>query len=336
MSGEPLIWILSGGRHGDLDQMLTLAKAIGWPFEVKQLSFRKPDIPLLAPRLLKQALAPPWPDLVLCAEASASVIALGLKHKSGGRTRAVCIGRPSGRGGDFDLIITTPQYRIPRAANVVELSMPLSAAPPPRHSGTPDGPIVLLVGGPAFPDRLDAPIATTLATELVTYARGRNKLLSIQTSPRTPVDAVRALKRAVSPPHSLSIFGTGENRYRELIADASEIVVTSDSISMLADALGSGRPVSVYPLPKPRSIKWQLGEWLYRNAVEEPSPLFTPVRLLFDWGLIEAAADRKRLHTRLITEQRLTWFGEPPLKPQPVPGNRDLEMALGSLRALMG
>ena len=31
MAAEPTIWILSRGRKGDLDQMLALAKATGWP-----------------------------------------------------------------------------------------------------------------------------------------------------------------------------------------------------------------------------------------------------------------------------------------------------------------
>ena len=97
MTAEPNIWILSRGRKGDLDQMLVLARAAGWPFEVKRLSFRGPDIPVLSPLLLRRresGLAPPWPGIVLCAEASASVIALEIKRKAKGRTRAVCIGRP--------------------------------------------------------------------------------------------------------------------------------------------------------------------------------------------------------------------------------------------------
>jgi hypothetical protein len=111
--------------------------------------------------------------------------------------------------------------------------------------------------------------------------------------------------------------------------------VTSDSISMLSDALASGRPVSVYPLPQALNLKWRAGEWLHRHAVEAPSPLFTPVRWLFDAGLIEAAADRRRLHARLVAEKRLVWFGEEPLPPQQGAGARDLETAVQSLRALM-
>jgi uncharacterized protein len=337
MTGEPNIWILSRGRKGDLDQMLALARATGWPHEVKRLAFRGPEVPVLSPLLLKRrasGLVPPWPDIVLCAEASPSVIAREIKRRSKGETRAVCLGRPAGLAHGLDLVITTPQYRIPPAPHVVELSMPLAAGAGPSPE-TPDGPIALLVGGPAFPDRLDGAAAERLAIEAMAHAERKGKILSVQTSPRTPDEAVTALERTVRPPHRLAIFGSGENRYRDALAEASEIVVTSDSVSMLSDALASGKPVSVYPLPQSQNLKWQAGEWLYRNTVEVPSPPFKPIRWLFDTGVIEAAADRRRLHARLVAENRLVWFGEDPLPPQPEAMRRDLETAVESLRALM-
>jgi len=320
MTADPTIWILSGGRKGDLDQMLVLARTISWPFEVKQIA---------------QGKAPPWPDLVLCAEARASVLARRIKRLSEGKTRIVCLGRPAGSARNFDLVITTPQYRIPAAPNVVEISLPLASVAEQSSAGTPDGPIALVIGGPAFPDILDGHTAARLASEAIAYAGRRSKILSVQTSPRTPPDAVRALRDAIRPPHVLGVFGEGENRYAAVLAGASEIVVTSDSISMLSDALAAGKPVSVYPLPQVQNIKWRTGEWLYRNAIETPSPLFAPVRWLFDSGWIEAAADRRPLHARLVEERRVAWFGEAPLPPQPSVMGRDLERAVESLRALM-
>lgn len=339
MTAEPTLWILSRGRKGDLDQMLVLARAAGWPFEVKRLSFRGPELPVLSPVLLRRresGLTPPWPDVVLCAEASASVIALEIRRKAKGRTRAVCIGRPAGSARGFDLVITTAQYRIPAAPNVVEISMPLAAAAQPLGGVMPEGPVTLLAGGPAFPDRLDAAVAARLASDAMAYAIGKNRILSVLTSPRTPDPVIAALEQSVAPPHRLAVFGSGENRYREALAEASELVVTSDSVSMLSDALASGKPVSVYPLPQSRNVKWRIGEWLYRNAVEEPSAPFAPVRWLFDTGLIEAAADRRRLLARLVAGKRLTWFGEGLLPPQPEAMQADLETAVRSLRGLTG
>ena len=149
----PKIWILSRGRKGDLDQMLALAKASGWDYEAKHLRFAGPEIPLLSRLLLQNGndvLTPPWPDFVLCAEASPSVIARAIRRASGGKTRAVCLGRPAGSAAGFDLVITTAQYRVPPAANVVELSMPLAAdagAEAEAGGPVPEGVIALLVGG---------------------------------------------------------------------------------------------------------------------------------------------------------------------------------------------
>ena len=336
MAAEPRLWILSRGRKGDLDQMLALVNALGWPHEVKTLRFAGPEIPVLSTLLLRQKLSPPWPDLVLCAEASPSVIAREVKRRSNGQTRIMCLGRPAGSAGNFDLVITTAQYRIPAAPNVVELSMPLAARREAKTSASPDGPIALLVGGPAFPDRLGATEAQNLVADAIAYAAQKGKRLHVQTSPRTPAPAIAALENAIATPHRLDVFGRGENRYQQLLGSASEIIVTSDSVSMVADALASGKPTAIYPLPQSHDAKWQLGEWLYRNAVEAPKPLFAPVKGLFDIGLIEAAADRRRLFTRLVREQRLSWFGEPLVPPQPEAAGRDLARAVQSIRALMG
>ena len=254
MAAEPRIWILSRGRKGDLDQMLALAKATGWPFEVKTLRFAGPEIPVLSHAAAEatRARSPPWPDLVLCAEASPSVIAREIKRQSR---------RPDA-------------HRLPRQACGLGRRISISSSPPrntafrrrqrgrtldaagrrwrSRPRGTRrTGPSRSLVGGPAFPDRLDAAAAERLPPTPLAYAARRNAVLDVQTSPRTPPEADRRARAPRSaPPHRLGVFGAGENRYRDALAEASEIVVTSDSVSMVSDALASGKPVSVYPLPQ--------------------------------------------------------------------------------------
>lgn len=335
MAAEPTIWILSRGRKGDLDQMLALARATGWPHEVKTLRFAGPEIPVLSKLLLKETLSPPWPDLVLCAEASPSVIAKAIRRASGGRTRAVCLGRPAGSAAGFDLVITTAQYRIPRAANVVELAMPLAAETAGAAPPVAGGPVAVLVGGPAFPDRLDEAAAEQLASDVLALAARKGAVLDVVTSPRTPAAAIAVLDRRITAPHRLTVFGRGENRYRAALAAASKIVVTSDSVSMVSDALASGKPVSVYPLPQALNMKWRLGDGLYRHCVEVPQPLTGPVRWLFDAGIVEVAPDRRKLFGRLAAEGRLGWFGEDPPPPQPDAARRDLATAVQSLRQLM-
>ena len=342
MGAEPDIWILSRGRKGDLDQMVALCEAGGWSYEIKRLSFAGPEVPVLSSLLLKDDshLSPPWPRVVMCAEASASVIAKALKRKSGGAIKAMCVGRPAGATDDFDLVITTPQYRIPAGRNVVELSMPISA--PPEGAAIAPYPredirhlTALVVGGSAFPDRLNKEAATTLIADVFAKVKAAKGVLAVHTSPRTSQDVVSTLRQSVGPPHRLHVFGEGDNLYRPLLSAADEIVVTSDSVSMVSDALTSGKPVSIYPLPQLLNLKWRAGEWLYSNAVEKRSAMFAPARWLFDAGIIEAAADRRRLFARLVAQKRATMFGSATVSPQPDAFRRDLKRAVESLRALM-
>ena len=36
----PIVWVLTGNKAGDSTQVLALAEALGWPFEIKQFVYR--------------------------------------------------------------------------------------------------------------------------------------------------------------------------------------------------------------------------------------------------------------------------------------------------------
>lgn len=341
-SERPRIWILWRRRNGDLDQMLALAKELDWPYVIKRLDFARPDIPILAPLLLKRSsddLSPPWPDAVICAEALPSMIVRVLKKRSSGHIRTICLARPAGSPDGFDLVITTPQYRLRPGANVLELGMPLSApSSPVVPTDTSCQPrIAVAVGGSSFPDRLDATAARAMAESVTAYADRRSAVLDVITSPRTGEDAAVALEAAFTAPNEVHHFKPGaDNPYRRLLATAREIVVTSDSVSMVADALATGKPVSVYRLPQIRNLQWRITEWLYDHAVLHPDAWLAPVRWAFDAGVFEATADRHLLFDRLSRDGRLSWFGDTPASPRPDAGGSDLDLAAARVRSLLG
>lgn len=342
MAASPHVWILWRSRKGDLDQMLSLVKAVGWTHEIKPLEFRGPGIPALAPLLLaagSDPLTAPWPDVVMCAEALPSIIARHLKQKSGGRLKTVCIGRPAGTPDAFDLVITTPQYRIPSANNVVELSLPLVAPrvenPQPPHQLVKHRPLIaVLVGGASFPDRLDGPTAKQLIHDVRPYTERLGGTMTVLTSPRTGADAIAALGAEVKAPHRLHVFGQGENQYHSLLAAADQIIVTSDSVSMVADGLETGKPICVYRLPQSLGLQWTIARWLYTQAIEQHSRFLRPIRWLFDAGVFEAPADRRLLFEGLVSERRIGWFGGEQPKPQSDAGAHNLARAAECLRAL--
>ena len=308
------IWILSHARRGDLDQMLALARALGWPATVKRLSFRTAKlaaIPFLARRLFDKArsdpLDPPWPDLVLCAEGRASAIARVIKARSQGAVKTVCLGRPAGSARHFDLVLTTPQYRLSPAPNVVELALPLAPlVRAPAGDGfeteIPQPLIAVLVGGTSLPERLDGPAAAALAADVIRQAGGAT--VAFITSPRTGWRAAAALRDAVPAPHVVHPWRPGgDNPYWRLLAAADRVVVTSDSISMVMDAFAAGKPVSVYRLPRRQTLKNRLVNWIEGRK---------SAAWLFDHGVIESRPDRRLLFDNLVAQGRLTWFGEAP------------------------
>ena len=343
MGTNPHVWILWRRRKGDLDQMLSLVNAVGWTHEIKRLEFRGPGIPALAPLLLaagSDPLTAPWPDVAMCAEALPSIIARRLKQKSGGMLKTVCIGRPAGTPDAFDLVITTPQYRIPSAANVVELSLPLAALDvqeaPPVYQYTEQRPLVaILVGGSSFPDRLDGPAVKKLIHDIRPYAEGLGGTMAVLTSPRSGARVNLALEPAIRPPHRLHVFGRGESQYRAILAAADEIIVTSDSVSMVADALETGKPVFVYLLPLQPGIQRCVTAWLHTHTFEKPSALLLPIRRLLDAGVFEMPADRRRLFSKLVAERRIAWFGGEPPDPQPGADSQNLTTAANRLGALV-
>lgn len=322
---EPSIWILWHKRFGDLDQMRSLTEALGWPCVIKRLAFRQPhNMPALAPLLFDRRnsdpLEPPWPNLVLAAEALSCWKALRLRHKVPAQIKVAAVGRPLGGAGFYDLVLTTAQYRLPRLPNVVELALPLG---PPGGADAEDraacdlapgpGPFTtVLVGGTSPPDLLDEASAFGLAEAVLHHADRAGRTLLVATGPRTNEAAAKMLASLITPPHRVHLWqAESANPYRRWIDLAYEIVVTSDSVSMVRDALAADKPVYVYRLPQSAGPGPQLAGLLHGLAYRQPAGFASrTVALPFERGVIEAPADRNLLFERLVAEGRLAWFGD--------------------------
>lgn len=320
-----MIWILWHRRLGDLNQMQELAKALGLPFVVKRLHFRKPFYAPLANFTLDKSksdsLAAPWPSLIICAEALTSVVAQSLKKKSAGHIKTVALARPSGSTREFDLVLTTAQYRLPKAPNVFELNLPLTAA----HSGSKKSSsrVAVLIGATSPPDQLDEKAARKLLNDLNRFEGP----LDIITSPRTTAAVSAILSTGFNAPHKVYLWHAGvENPYARLIAEAAAIIVTSDSVSMLADAVVAGKPVQVYPLPRRFSVVQRFVECLYKHS---------PENWIFRSGIIEPATDRRLLIERLISQGQVSWFGTQAKKTNPFNRMDDIQTAVKAVRKLL-
>jgi uncharacterized protein len=238
----PAIWLLIGDKAGDSAQLRVLADALGWPArEIALTTNRWRNLPnvLLGERLLSTSVrfSPPWPDLVLWAGRRGTPIARWIRRESGGRTRLVNIGRPWAPYAAIDLVIGMPQYRPPARSNVLAARLPLNRQ---RVEGTSGDRVVLLVGGPAPPLAFGLAEARRIAADARVLAHRLGLPLVAVASRRTP--------RAVA-----EMLEAADADYAEALSSAARIVVTGDSASMIADALSTGRPVDIAPLPFART-----------------------------------------------------------------------------------
>ena len=135
------MWLVIGDKLGDNAQVEIVADALGWPVERKVMRFltqyqtgKPPFKPSLyhIDKAASAALEPPWPDLVLTVGRRPSMVAMWVKEQSGRRTKVAIIGRPRRMLRDFDLVLATPQYRLPQRDNVVRLDLPLMRVDPAK------------------------------------------------------------------------------------------------------------------------------------------------------------------------------------------------------------
>jgi mitochondrial fission protein ELM1 len=294
---KPLVWLLMSGCVGDNNQLLALADALEFPFESKKLAFnQKRRLPFLRKGLRIVAkesrglIAAPWPDLVIGVGYGSVPVARYIREQSGGRAKLVHIGNPRDKLEDFDLQITTPQYAREPVPNLLELPFPIGnpagrARPTPEEldwiRGFPRPLRLVAIGGPARHWELDsAALLKAIATISRKAPRGS---LVVTTSNRTTEATRRMLAARIKGEQQALVdhhpdFGT-------LLAESDEIYVTADSVSMVSEAILSGKRVGLIPIK--RSLRGTLSLWLW----EKP----TGRRTFPDFGNFWRLLRRRRL-----------------------------------------
>jgi mitochondrial fission protein ELM1 len=344
------VWLVTGYRAGERGQILALAEALGWPFDLKELSYRKTEFrtslfrgsDLRGIRLQDSSpLQPPWPDLVISGGMRNEPVGRWIRKQSGGRTRLVHIGRPWAKPDQFDLVITTPQYRLPERDNVLQNAMTLHRVSAERlkaeaadwgsrfmHLPKPFTGVIL--GGNSGPYTLGPKVVESIVRQANRMAAQRNGSLLISTSARTPKTVVQVLKQAVSVPHFLYHWQANDeaNPYFGILALSDELIVTADSVSMLSEACATGKPVYMaelggygYPMRPGRktAVDFRLSALTYSWMMR-----FGPKRLSRDIRLV---------HNNLLSEGRVVWLGES-FTQRTDTGSADLDHALQRVRAL--
>ena len=354
---------MMGHKAGDNSQILALAEGLGWPFEIKHLVYRPTELltNLLAPLTLlgivrrkSSPLEPPWPDLIISAGRRNEPPCRWIQRRADKRVRLVHVGRPWARIENFDLVVTTPQYRLPDKPNVLHNTAPLQRVADerlreaarvwaPRLAHLPRPYVAVLVGGNAGPYVLDPGAAALLGRAASAFARRRGGSLLVSTSARTPKKAIPALEKALDCPAHFFRWSrdAAENPYLGYLALADSIIVTCESMSMLTEACATLKPVYMFDLHTGPENRWGLLEplvgkvdtsWWRRIRRLRVQPFV--FRIAFRIGPTRMTRDVRIIHRRLIAEGRAVWLGEEfPHGPTPPPLD-DVPRAVARVKAL--
>jgi hypothetical protein len=371
----PRTWVLLGDKGGDNGQVETLVQALGWPVERRFLqplpewvygkpTFR-PSLSHLDPER-SDALEAPWPDLIITCGRRPSMAALWIKAQSGGRTRIILVGKPSGHLHDFDLIVASSENQLPPFPHVLRTLLPFMRVDveavdraardwAPRLAELPRPLVAFLVGGETNPFVMDATVAERL------LAQGRRVLAEggtpyFCTSRRTTPAVLEVLRRALPDGAMLYTWSPdaapADNPYRALLGLADRFVVTADSISMQVEVLRLGRPLAIFPLPSGRfgavdGWRRRLASWL--NNPEGSALRRALARGLFRidrLGLLSLTRDFRTFHRALYARGLAHRVDDPPPvsgAAQPDAAQRyaaqpdadDLSVAVARIRALL-
>ena len=256
------VWVLTGPHKGDNNQVLTLAEALGRPFRVIEMRYGK-LAHLTATRraaslsgLTQEArseIGPPWPSLVLGIGQRSGPVARYIKEQSGGRTKIVRLGDPMAPPRLFDLVITTTQYAVPDAPNVVRLPITITSTDDGRADPFEDRWLeafarprrLLVIGGKTSLWRFDPSVITGAIAGLKRRTELEGGSIIAVSSPRTSPGLLAAAKSGLG---EKAVVTGPFPRYNSLLSAADEIHVTGDSVSMLSDAVASRKPVGLVPL----------------------------------------------------------------------------------------
>jgi mitochondrial fission protein ELM1 len=345
---QPRIWLLLGNKKGDNGQVETIAEALqaqfGWHCERRDIQVLEPFLfgkPKVGPTLYhidherSAALEPPWPDIILTVGRSPANVALWVKEQSGGHSRLVLVGKPSGYMERFDLIITSAETLPTPYLNVLRINMPLMRVDQAaveqgardwaeRFAALPRPLVAVMIGGPTNPFVFDATVTRKLIEEArrVLDAGGTPYFT---TSRRTPTWLTDELKQQL--PHGALLYDwndtSAENPYRGLLGLADRFVVTGDSISMMVEVVHLRKPLQILPLPTGLigsldQVRRSFARWLYR-----PSDGGFGARLriglahaLYRAYILRHTRHYPGFHQLLVDLHLATWLGQPAEEPE--------------------
>jgi len=267
-------WQLSDASPGNIRQCEALIHYLGQQLDlsvsVHPVSLRQPW-DKLAPHMtwglsfgltgsLATAFDQPPPDLLIACGRRAALPARALKARHGERLRVIQILDPRISARHFDRIIC-PEHDGRQGAGIITTQGSLHVIDSQRMSEAHDdwaqqlgaadtASVAVLIGGNNRAYRIDRAYLMQMkrcADQLLGRDRDSNcGRLMVSASRRSSPELLAAV-RGVFGPGVLYASDFEDNPYLGFLATADALVVSADSVNMISEALGTGKPVFSSP-----------------------------------------------------------------------------------------
>ena len=365
----PRVWVLEDDKTGHSIQSEGLARALGWPYQVKRLRFNgwnRLSNWLLDARLTSldrgasDTLEPPWPDLVIGTGRRLAPLARWIAQQSRGATRLVQMGRKGGEVAEhFDLVVGCTHFRQPWHPHRIDILVPLNVLGPATLQQAAERwqglfadarrpHIALVVGGSSALHVLEPATARRMGEKVRDLAESLGGSVFAITSPRTGERAAEALTEGLGEGASVHLWrrGEAENPYFGYLALADILVVTGESESMLSEAAATDKPLLIYPLPeRAPGVRARLAEAIVRcsqrprynkrGTVRPQRGLQYLCARMVDRGLAHPRRDLAKMHALLVERGVAQMFGDR-IEQAVRPVLRETERVAQRVRRLMG
>ena len=314
-------WILTSGEAGHRTQARGLALAVAGQAREFTVDLRSPwrylpgdltPFALLGLTRSSDRPTPPWPDLLVSSGRRAAAVAIAVRRASAGKTVAVHVPDPHIKPSAFDLVVCL-NHDPASGPNVLSLPTAVHDLTPAKLAAAaelwrgrlcePGRPLIgVALGGTAHRRSLSLTQMGELFAGLDGLRRAIGARLAITPSRRTSAEVRALLSTWFDGDRDVFVWDMqGDNPYRGILALSDRLVVTSDSVSMVSEALATSASVEVFGVPgSPRHVQFidrLIARGLLRPFTGDPAaaPSQGPVNATD----VAAQAVRDLLHARL-------------------------------------
>jgi mitochondrial fission protein ELM1 len=347
LTAAPRVWLLVDQNLEKRGQSEALAQALGWPYEIKDLprtrlselgaqikKFTGLSLAIGAPPPI--ALGPPWPDLVIACGSRLSEAARQIAEANEGATRVIQIDGKAGRCAEpYDIVVSTQPTQLQPHPRRIESLTRLSDVTPQRLADraaaihtpcerTPRPHVMLLLGKTSLRHELTPAIARQLATQVRSFAEASQGTGFAMLDAGIGHDIAEAIRSGLGDANHVYLIDAGESRAEQhaWLASADALVVVGNNGYRLADAVSTGKPVYIYPLPeRTAGLVERIQDSIHERAHAAPLNRRGTVRpqqaleylcaRSFERGLLSPPRDRGELEETLMKREIVLPFGAP-------------------------